>query len=162
MAPVRIDVEKSSSHHLSQDEVAGDNPFSQHLSEGQYPGSALIMTQRGPKLIGSTRDPVPNVHALIKLERMRAGVRRNSPEFRELHDQTQNSIRPYPHHCASKPFARMSTYSGESTIVEIAEEAAAMQRTRRSTTLVSDGEPAGAINGPFEVNNADLRHIWAM
>jgi hypothetical protein len=26
-----IDVEKSSSHHLSQNEIAGDNPCSQHL-----------------------------------------------------------------------------------------------------------------------------------
>ena len=29
---LRIDVEKSSSHHLSQNEIASDNPCSRHLS----------------------------------------------------------------------------------------------------------------------------------
>jgi len=29
----RLDVEKSSYHHLSQSEIAGDNPCSQHLSD---------------------------------------------------------------------------------------------------------------------------------
>jgi hypothetical protein len=32
----RIDVDKSSSHHLSQTEIASDNPCSQHLS-GTHP-----------------------------------------------------------------------------------------------------------------------------
>ena len=32
MAPNRIDVEKSASHHQSHHEIAGDNPCSQHLS----------------------------------------------------------------------------------------------------------------------------------
>ncbi len=31
----------------------------------------------------------------------------NSPEFKELHDQNQNTYRPYLHHCAESHFAPM-------------------------------------------------------
>ena len=56
----------------------------------------------------------------------------------------------------------MSTNSMESATGEIAEEAD-VQRTRRRGTLVFDGrEPAGALNRRFEVNNAELSHIWAI
>ena len=36
-----IDVDKSASHHLSQTEIDGDNPCSQHLSESHCPVTAF-------------------------------------------------------------------------------------------------------------------------
>ena len=47
----------------------------------------------------------------------------NSPEFRELHDQNQNTYRTYPHHCAVSHFAPMSAHAQASpTIEETTEE----------------------------------------
>src|SRR6266850_6129634 len=45
----------------------------------------------------------------------------NSPEFKELYDQNQNTYRPYRHHCAASRFAPMSAYSGESTVEDTTE-----------------------------------------
>jgi len=58
----------------------------------------------------------------------------NSSEFKELHDQNQNTYRPYPHHCAASHFAPKSADTVKSTIEETAEEAV-MQRIRQKTTL---------------------------
>jgi hypothetical protein len=39
----------------------------------------------------------------------------NSPEFKELRDQNQNTYRPYAHHCSASPFAPMVADLGRST-----------------------------------------------
>jgi hypothetical protein len=44
----RIDVEKSAYHHVSQNEIAGDNPCSRHLS-GKI-GQSLVRTEDRPQV----------------------------------------------------------------------------------------------------------------
>jgi hypothetical protein len=54
-------------------------------------------------------------HQLLEVEGVLAGPHTfsdNTHEFKGLHDQNQNTYRPYPHHCASNCLARMSAWLG--------------------------------------------------
>ena len=68
----RIDVEKSSSHQLSQIEIAGDNPCSQQLSSKSYfrAPTQSRRTENGNSLRFVTPEQAaPNLRGLGKIER---------------------------------------------------------------------------------------------